>query len=82
MTSIAEKQDRIGWANFTNWKITRRIRDMQTMYMCNRGTTYAEDHWTRDFIKYLMCLTYKQCLGQNLMKHHRTEGAITSKTRG
>ena len=49
---------------------------MQTMYMCNRGSTYTENHWMRDFVKKLMALTHEQWLGRNLMKHHRTEGSI------
>jgi hypothetical protein len=52
------------------------------MYICNRGETYTEDHWMRDFIKNLMYLTYEQWLGWNLVKHHRIEGTITIKTRG
>ena len=63
-------------------RATKKIRDMQTIYMCNRGTTYLEDHLTRDFITNLMCSTHKQWLGQNLIKHHHMEGAIAIKTRG
>ena len=59
--------------------MTQRIRDMQTMYMCNRGLTYTEDNWMRDFIKNLMALTQKQWLGCNLIKHHRTKGSIATK---
>ena len=39
MRSIAIEQDRIGWAQFAEGRMTKRIRDMQTMYMCNRGLT-------------------------------------------
>ena len=51
MRSIAEEQDRIGWIHFTEERMTKIIRDMQTMYMCNRGSTYTENHWMRDFVK-------------------------------
>ena len=44
MKLFAEEEDRIGWAMFAEGRITKRIRDMQTMYMCNRGQTYTEDH--------------------------------------
>ena len=51
MRIIAEEQDRIGWAYFAERRMTKRIRDMQTMYMCNRGSAYAEDYWMREFIR-------------------------------
>ena len=51
MKTITEEQDRIEWANVLEGRMTKRIRDMQTMYMCNRGLTYTDDHWMRDIIK-------------------------------
>ena len=51
MKTITEEQDRIGWANFAEGRMTKKIRDMQTMYMCNRGSAYTEDHWMIDLIK-------------------------------
>ena len=44
MRSIAIEQDRIGWAHFAEGRMTKRIREMQTMYMCNRGLTYKVNH--------------------------------------
>ena len=41
MRSIAIEQDRIGWAHFAEGRMTKRIRDMQTMYMCNSGSAYT-----------------------------------------
>ena len=51
MKTIAEEQDRIGWANFAEGRMTKRIRDMQTMYMYNRGSVYTHYHGMRDHIK-------------------------------
>ena len=51
MKIITEEQDRIGWAHFAEGRMMKRIRDMQTMYMCNRGLTHTEDHWMRDLIE-------------------------------
>ena len=80
MRFITEEQDRIGWANVAEGRTTQMIRDMQTMYMCNRETTYTGDHWMRDFIKNLMCL-HNQWLRQNLVKYHRIKGSIAIKTK-
>ena len=44
MSSIAEEQDRIGWDNFSEGRVTIRVRDMQTMYMYNRKRTHTEGH--------------------------------------
>ena len=81
MRSIAEEQDRTGWAHFAEGRMKKKTQDMQTMYMCNRGSAYTENHWMRDFVKKPMALTYEQCFSQNLMKHHRTEGSIALKTK-
>ena len=81
MRSIVEDQDRIGWTHFADGRRAKRTREMQTLYMCNRGSTYTENHWMRDFIKHLMALTPTQWLGHNLMKHHHTKGSIALKTK-
>ena len=44
MRSIAEEQVAIGWTNFVEERVTKRIRDMHTMYMCNHNVTYTVDH--------------------------------------
>ena len=54
---------------------------MQIMHMYNRGSTYTEYHWMRDFIKNLLCLAHGQWLGWNLMKYHRIKGVIAIKTK-
>ena len=81
MKVITEEQDMIGWSKFAEGRMIKRIRDIQTMYICNRGLAYTEDHWTKDCIKNRMVLTHKQWLGCNLMKHHHTEGNIAPKTK-
>ena len=60
MKIIAEEQDRIGWEFFAEERMTKMIRDMQTLYMCNRGSTHTEDPWKREFIENLMALTHEQ----------------------
>ena len=79
MRSIAEEQNRIGWAHFGEGRMTKRIRDMQTMDMCNRGSTYTEHHWMRDFVRNSMALTHEQRLGHILMQHPPTEGILALK---
>ena len=82
MRSITEEQDRIDWAFLLQGRATKRIRYIQTMYRCIRGTAYTKDQRMRGFIHNLMGLTHEQWLGLNLMKHQRTKGAIAIKTRG
>ena len=81
MRSTAEEQDAIGWTNFAEVRVTRQIRDMQTMYMCNHYVTYMVDHWMRDFVRKLMGLSHGSWLGRNLMKHHETKGMAAIKTK-
>ena len=40
MKAITKEQDRIGWANFMERRMNKRIQDVQRMYMCNNGSTY------------------------------------------
>ena len=49
--------------------------------MTSHGLRYTENHWLGDLVKTLLTLTYEQCLGRKLMKHHHTEGSITLKTK-
>ena len=81
MRYIVEEQDAIGWTNFTEGRMTKRIRYMQTMYMSNLDATYTVDHWMRDFVRKLMGLHHETWLARNLMKHHKTKGTIAIKTK-
>ena len=81
LKGIAKEQDDIGWGRFTEGRVSKRIRNMQTAYMINGDSTYTEDHWMRDLIKHLLNLSHEQWLARNLMKHHQTKGAITLETR-
>ena len=78
---IAEEQDAIGWTNFMEGRVTRQIRDMQTMYMGNLDAAYTVDHWTRYFVRKLMGLSHETWLARNLMKHRKTKGMIAIKTK-
>ena len=81
MRSITEEQDAIGWTNFAEGRATKRIRDMQTVYMCNHSVTYTVDHWMNDFVRKLMGMTHEAWLGKNLMKHYKTQGMIAIRTK-
>ena len=61
--------------------MTRRTRDMQTVYMGNLDATYTVDHWMRDFVRKLMGLSHETWLARNLMNHHKTKGMIAIKTK-
>ena len=59
LRKIAAEQDAIGWTHFTEGRVTKRIKSLQTFYMCNRNMTYTADHWMRDFIWKLMGLSHE-----------------------
>ena len=59
MKSIAEEQGASGWTSFVEGRVTKRIRDMRTVYMCNHNMTCTVDHWMRDFVRKLMGLTHE-----------------------
>ena len=56
---IAEEQDATGWTSFAEGRVTRQIKDMQTVYMGNLDATYTVNHWMRDFVRKLMGLSHK-----------------------
>ena len=39
MRGTAEEQDAIGWTSFAEGRVTRRVRDMQTVYKGNLDAT-------------------------------------------
>ena len=77
---IAAEQDAIGWTHFTEGRATKRIKSMQTYYMCNRNVTYTADHWMKDLIRKLMGLSHEMWLARNLMKQHSMQGASAIRT--
>ena len=81
MRFIAGEQDAIGWTSFVEGRVTRRIRDMQTVYMGNLGATYTVDHWMRNVVRKLMSISHETWLARNLMKHHKTKGMIAIKAK-
>ena len=81
MRFIAEEQNAIGWTSFAEGRATKRIRDMQMMYMGNLDATYTVDHWTRDSVRKLIGLSHETLLARNLMKHHKTKGMIAIKAK-
>ena len=81
MRLIAEEQDAMGRTKFAEGRLTKRIRNMQTMYMGNLDVIYTVDHWMRDFVRKLMGLSHKTWLARNLMKHRKTKGMIAIKTK-
>ena len=81
MRCIAEEQDAIGWTSFAEGRVTRQIRDMQTVYMGNLDATYTVDHWMKDFMRKLMGLSHDTWLARNMMKHHKTKDMISIRTK-
>ena len=57
MRFIAEEQDAIGLTNSAEGRGTRRIKDMQMLYMGNLDATYTVGHWMRDFVRKLIGLS-------------------------
>ena len=81
MRRIAHAADSIGWTHFTEGKIPRPLRDLQSNYLAHCPTMLTIDVWMRRFIGQLLELTHSQWIFRNITKHHHTNGTIKLETR-
>jgi hypothetical protein len=65
-TSMAAKQDRIGWWKFVEGMVCTRICSIQEAYSMIKGTHTSASRWTTGLILKLLKTTHKQWLYRNV----------------
>ena len=66
----------IGWRNFTEGKICKRLCLLQETHLLGCDTMSTIDSWMRGFLEQLLSLTHSQWIFRNITKHHSTNGTI------
>ena len=71
---LAVKQDKIGWRNFTEGKLSVEFRRIQSEYLAGHSTRLTVDSWLKGFVGKLLELTHSQWIYRCITKHHKTKG--------
>ena len=69
---LALSQDKIGWRNFTEGKVTKVFRRVQESYLASADTNLSADSWMKGFVGKLLAMTHSQWIFRCISKHHRT----------
>ena len=78
---LALSQDKIGWRNFTEGKVTKVFRRVQESYLASADTNLSADSWMKGFVGKLLAMTHSQWIFRCISKHHRTQGSLVIATK-
>jgi hypothetical protein len=73
-TSMVDNQDRIGWRQFMEGMVCKRIRGIQEAYSLIEGMHMSMSLWTTGLILKLLEMTHGQWLYQNVQVHDTIAG--------
>jgi len=79
MRSLAISQDKIGWRNFMEGRISRRFYSIQHFHLAisSISSSYLNgEDWTKKFISELLHITHSQWVYRNLILHDRQRGYL------
>ena len=69
-------QDKIGWTNFLEGKITTEIRQIQTVHLQNISSDINIDTWIQSLISQLLHFIHVQWLYRNEVVHRKTKDGL------
>eukprot|EP00984_Skeletonema_dohrnii_P027046 scaffold16475_cov75-Skeletonema_dohrnii-CCMP3373.AAC.1 len=72
--AFAEIHDNLGWDNFVEGRISRRLVDLQAQYLSTIQTYVNPNSWGSGLIRQLLILTHQQWLYRNCTVHYKTDG--------
>ena len=78
---LYDEQDKIGWRNFTEGKLSKEFRRIQSEHLANHSTRLTIDSWLKGFVGKLLELTHSQWIYRCITKHHKTKGTKVLKLR-
>ena len=68
-TLLAEFQDKLGWDNFLEGRITSLMVEEQRLHITQCGTVFTADSWATNMIERLLGITHRQWIYQNARVH-------------
>ena len=76
-TLLSEVQDRLGWDNFVEGRISTLWLNTVEPFLCQASRTSIQQ-WGKSFIDSLLLLTHKQWIFRNSKVHYKTDGLTAS----
>ena len=74
---LAEVQDRLGWDNFVEGRISTLWLDTISPFL-KQASRKSIQQWGKSFIDSLLSLTHKQWIFRNSKVHYKTDGLTTT----
>jgi hypothetical protein len=71
---MAWEQDAIGWLQFMEGMISRRMRGIQSLYHLREGTHLSPKQWAQGLILKLLKATHGQWIYRNIQIHDSVAG--------
>ena len=81
LKELGRTQDRIGWRNFTEGKITKCFCAVQRRFLKASGASLTVDSWLKAFVSKLLGMTHSMWIFRCISKHHRTKGKLVLDTK-
>ena len=76
MHRVAASQDKIGWREFMEGKISKEIVSIQRLHCARSPGTMNGDDWTRHFLGRILQLSHSQWIFRNITLHDRSRGIL------
>ena len=73
---MARSQDLIGWRQFLEGMISRRVIELQQEYLQMKGLEWKLDKWASGLVVRLLEITHGQWLYRNVVVHDATAGRL------
>mmetsp|Transcript_1592 Transcript_1592/g.2557 ORF Transcript_1592/g.2557 Transcript_1592/m.2557 type:complete len:137 (-) Transcript_1592:123-533(-) len=71
---FAEIHDILGWDNFVEGRISKRLVHLQAQYLSTIQTFVQPSSWASGLMRQLLLLTHQQWLYRNCTVHYKAEG--------
>ena len=76
MRALAESQDKIGWRNFMEGRISTHFASLQHYHLLFGTSHLNGDDWVRHFITKILHITHSQWIFRNFSLHDRQQGYL------
>ena len=81
MKTLAESQDKIGWRNFMEGRISKYFYSLQSYHLAFDTHYMNGEDWVRQFITRVLHITHSQWIYRNFSLHDRQRGYLRRKAR-
>ena len=76
MKRIAASQDKIGWRNFMEGRVSKRLFAMQHLHLSTSPSFLNGGDWMKTFISKVLHISHSQWIFRNITLHDRNRGVL------